>query len=109
MSVQGAGVLLLILLQGCTVASDGPVLSQYTDLPYPPYTRREEVQEKQHYVDHTLCQGGECHLVARPNTSQLHGMVPALETEVLNSLLYQVWQSAGTIPSSQIFTGTAEL
>ena len=81
------GLLLLILVQD-GVASD--VLSQYTDLPYPPYTRMQEVQEKQHYVDHTLCQGGECHLVARPNTSQLHGLVTSLEPEVLNYALYQV-------------------
>ena len=65
------------------------VLSQYTDLPYPPYTRKDEMKEREYYVKHTDCQGGVCHLVSANNTGQ-DPLVFSLEPELLNSLLYEV-------------------
>ena len=65
------------------------VLSQYTDLPYPPYTRKDEMKEREYYVKHTDCIGGVCHLVSSNNTDH-DPLVFSLEPDLLNSLLYEV-------------------
>ena len=65
------------------------VLSQYTDLPYPPYTRKDEMKEREYYVKHTDCIGGVCHLVSSNNTDR-DPLVFSLEPDLLNSLLYEV-------------------
>merc|ERR1712013_505691 len=60
------------------------VLSQYTDLPYPPYTRKDEMKEREYYVKHTDCIGGVCHLVSSNNTDH-DPLVFSLEPDLLNS------------------------
>ena len=68
---------------------DTGVLSQYTALPYPPYTKKDERKEREYYVKHTDCIGGVCHLVSSNNTDH-DPLVFSLEPDLLNSLLYEV-------------------
>ena len=63
---------------------------QYTDLPYPPFTREDEIQEKMAYLEHTLCFDGKCEMISNNNLKN-HPYVISLELDLLNALLYKVW------------------
>jgi len=77
-----------VLSQYTDSHSDTEVLSQYTDLPYPPYTLKDEVRERTHYVEHEQCEKGRCHLVSKNNTKN-DPLVVSLEPDMLNSFLYE--------------------
>jgi len=64
------------------------VHSQYRDLPYPPYTKMNEIQERGYYLEHTTCTAGNCSLVSK-NSSSDHSIVVSLELDLLNALLYE--------------------
>ena len=63
--------------------------SQYRDLPYPPYTKMNEIQERGYYLEHTTSEAGNCSLVSKNSTND-HSIVVSLELDLLNAFLYEV-------------------
>ena len=88
--------------------TDNGVRSQYRDLPYPPYTKRNEIQERGYYLEHTTCTAGNCSLVSK-NSSSDHSIVVSLELDLLNALLYEVGSDNNVQLLNDGFLGEAKV